>query len=157
MKVLKGLGYLLTVYVVFVVLFEAVFLGWYQPSFEDPGGCPDATGGKGLRRDCGIPMILLTTLDDDGQANTTMVARFVTDGALYVSAHHWSRGWYKAAIKNQGLRGEIQGNIENYVAVPVVGEEFDRVAADHPLPLITQFLMGFPPSRQILRLDPVTD
>ena len=51
MKVLKGLGYLLIVYVVFVVLFEAVFLGWYQPSFEDPGGCTDATGGKGLRRD----------------------------------------------------------------------------------------------------------
>lgn len=157
MKVLKGAGYLLTVYVVFVVLFESVFLGWYQPSFEDPGGCPDATGGQGLRRYCGIPMILLTTFDDEGQAKTTMVARFVTDGALYVSAHHWSRGWYKAAVKNPDLRGEIQAKIENYQAVPVVGEEFDRVAAEHPLPILTKFLMGFPPPRQILRLDPVME
>ena len=49
MKVLKGLGYLLTVYVVFVVLFEAVFLGWYQPSFEDPGGVSGCDGWERVK------------------------------------------------------------------------------------------------------------
>jgi uncharacterized pyridoxamine 5'-phosphate oxidase family protein len=99
-------------------------------------------------------MIVITTTDDKGESNNTMVARFVTDGKLYVSAHHWTRGWYKAARKNPNVRGEIQGNTEDYIAVPVEGEEFKWVAAEHPLPFQVKFLMGFPPPRQILRLDP---
>ena len=154
MKVFKWLGTIAGVYVVFVLLFETLFLGMYQPSFEDPEGCSNADGQKTLRRDCGIPMIVITTTNDKGESKNTTVARFITDGKLYVSAHHWTRGWYKAARKNPNVRGEIQGNTEDYIAVPVEGEEFELVAAGFPLPFSARFLMGFPPPRQILRLDP---
>ena len=154
MKVFKWLGIVAVVYVVFVLLFESVFLGMYQPSFEDPEGCSNVDEQKTLRKDCGIPMIVITTTDNKGESKNTMVARFITDGKLYVSAHHWTRGWYKSARKNPSVRGEIQGKVEDYIAVPVEGEEFERVAAEHPLPLPVRFLMGFPPPRQILRLDP---
>ena len=154
MKALKWTGIVVAVYVCFVVIFESVFLGMYQPSFEDPGGCSNEDGQKALRRECGIPMIVITTMNEKGESTDTMVARFVTDGKLYVSAHHWSRGWYKAARKNPNVRGEIQKKVEDYIAVPVEGEEFERVASEHPLPFAVNFLMGFPPPRQILRLDP---
>ena len=149
----KWLGIVGVVYVIFVVLFESVFLGMYQPSFEDPEGCSNEDGQRTLRRECGIPMIVITTTDDKGESRDRMLARFETDGKLYVSAHHWTRGWYKAARKNPNVRGEIQGKVKDYVAVTVEGEEFERVASEHPLPLPARFLMGFPPPRQILRLD----
>ena len=153
MKAFKWLGIVGVVYVIFVVLFESVFLGMYQPSFEDPEGCSNEDGQRTLRRECGIPMIVITTTDDKGESRDRMLARFETDGKLYVSAHHWTRGWYKAARKNPNVRGEIQGKVKDYVAVTVEGEEFERVASEHPLPLPARFLMGFPPPRQILRLD----
>ena len=155
MKGLKWLGIVAAVYVCFVFLFESVFLGMYQPSFEDPEGCSNADDQKTLRRDCGIPMIVITTKDDKGESNRTMVARFRTDGKLYVSAHHWTRGWYKKALKNPNVKGEIQGKVKDYLAVIVEGEEFELVSSEHPLPLPVKFLMGFPPKRQILRLDPL--
>ena len=153
MKAFKWLGIVGVVYVIFVVLFESVFLGMYQPSFEDPEGCSNEDGQKTLRRECGIPMIVITTTDDKGESRDRMLARFETDGKLYVSAHHWTRGWYKAARKNPNVSIEIHGKVVDYIAVPVEGEEFERVAAEHPLPLPARFLMGFPPPRQILRLD----
>jgi hypothetical protein len=52
------------------------------------------------------------------------------------------------------VRVEIDGVVADYIAVAVEGEEFERVAAEHPLPLRFLFLMGFPPPRDILRLDP---
>ena len=76
MKVFKWLGIVAVVYVIFVLLFESVFLGMYQPSFESSEGCSNADGQKTLRRDCGIPMIVITTTDDKGESNNTMVARF---------------------------------------------------------------------------------
>ena len=155
MKALKWLGSIVLVYVIFVLLFESVFLGYYQPSFEDPGGCSIMEGQKTMGRECGIPMIVITTKDDKGESNSTMVARFRTDGKLYVSAHHWTRGWYKKALKNPNVKGEIQGKVKDYLAVIVEGEEFELVSSEHPLPLPVKFLMGFPPKRQILRLDPL--
>ena len=149
MKVFKWLGIVAAVYVVLVVLFESVLLGYNQPSFEDEGGC--SSFGQG----CGIPMILITTIDDKGQSSDRMLARFIsTDGKIYVSAHHWTRGWFKEAIKNPNVKGEIQGEVKDYVAVPVEGDEFEMVALGFPLPLPAKFMMGFPPKRQILRLDP---
>ena len=140
MKAFKWLGIVGVVYVIFVVLFESVFLGMNQPSFED------SDGG-------GIPMLVITTTDDRGESRDRMLARFETDGKLYVSAHHWTRGWYKEARKNPNVRIEIHGKVADYIAVPVEGEEFESVAAEHPLPLPARFLMGFPPPREILRLD----
>ena len=149
MKVFKWLGIVAVVYVVLVVLFESVLLGYNQPSFEDEGGC------SGLGQGCGIPMILITTTDDKGQSSDRMLARFnSTDGKIYVSAHHWPRSWYKEAIKNPNVNGEIVGEVKDYVAVPVEGDEFEMVARGFPLPLPAKIMMGFPPKRQILRLDP---
>ena len=137
MKALKWLGIVAAVYVSFVVVFETGYLGIYQPSFENSG----------------IPMLDLTTTDDAGKSRDRMLARMETDGKLYVSAHHWPRGWYKRALKNPNVRIKIHDMVSDYIAVPVDGEEFERVAKDHPLPLPVRFLMGFPPPREILRLD----
>ncbi len=51
---------------------------------------------------------------------------------------------------------EIDGKSADFVAVVVTGDEFDRIAAEFPLPLFMRFLMGFPPGRDIVRLDPVS-
>jgi hypothetical protein len=117
-----------------------LYLGWYQPKLESTG----------------IPMLVITTTDDSGVSRARRLARLETDGKQTVSAHHWPRAWYSRAIENPNVRVEIDGAAADYVAVPVEGEEFERVAAEHPLPLPIRFLMGFPPPREILRLDPST-
>ncbi len=141
MKVLKWLGIIAAFYVSFVVVFETAFLGMYQPTLESTG----------------IPMLVITTTDDSGESRKRRLARFETDEKLYVSAHHWPRGWYKRTLKNPNVQVEIDGVTSDYIAVPVEEEEFERVAAKHPLGLLVRFLMGFPPPRDILRLDPAID
>jgi acetyl esterase/lipase len=140
MKVFKWVGVVLAVYAAFVVAFETLYLGWYQPKLERTG----------------IPMLVITTTDDSGRSHARRLARFDTDGKLYVSAHHWPRAWHRRAIENPNVRVEIDGVEAEYLAVPVKLEEFERVAAEHPLPLPIRFLMGFPPPREILRLDPTS-
>ena len=139
MKLLKWVGGVLGVYVIFVVLFESVLLGVFQPDFA------------------GYPMILLTSTDEAGESQTRKLALFETDEKIYLSAHHWPRGWYKRAMQNPDVVAEFDGIEGRYVAVAVRGEEFERVSQAHPLPLPVLFLMGFPPERDILRLDKVTD
>ena len=138
MKALKWVGVVFAVYVGFVVAFEALFLGLYQPKLEG------AT----------IPMLVMTTTDDSGVSRERRLARLETEGRVYVSAHHWPRGWHSRALENPDVRVEMDGAVADYIAVPVDGEEFERVAAEYPLPLPILFLMGFPPPRDILRLDP---
>ena len=151
MKVFKWLGVLGLVYIVLVFLFETVVLGYNQPSFEDAGGC------SGFGQDCGIPMIDIITTDDKGQSSDRKLARFNSvDGKIYVSAHHWPRGWYKEAIKNPNVKGTIDGEVKDYVAVQVEeGDEFEMVDRGFPLRLPVKIMMGFLPKRQILRLDPI--
>lgn len=138
MKVLKWVVGIVAVYVGLVIMFETFFLGMYQPKLEGSG----------------IPMLVLTTTDASGVSRERRLARFDTDGKMYVSAHHWTRAWHSRALENSNVRAEIDGAVADYIAVPVDGEEFGRVAAEHPLPLRFLFLMGFPPPRDILRLDP---
>jgi uncharacterized pyridoxamine 5'-phosphate oxidase family protein len=138
MKVLKCLGVILGVYVGFVVVFETFFLGMYQPKLATTG----------------LPMLVITTMDDSGVPGGRRLARFETGGKLYVSAHHWTRGWYHQALENPNVRVEIDGAVADYLAVPVEGKEFERVAAENPIPLRFMFLMGFPPQRDLLRLEP---
>ena len=133
-----SLGVVAAVYVLFVVLFETVYLGHFQPSFEEAG----------------IPMLVITTRTPSGESQERMLARLEIDDQIYVSAHHWPRGWYKRAVKNPEVRVEIDGVTDDYLAVPVEGEEFERVDAAVPLGFGVRFLMGFPPERDILRLDP---
>ena len=155
-KALKIAGIVGLVYLSFVLIFETVVLGIYQPSLEDPDGCVIEEGRKTLRTDCGIPMIKITTFDNKGESSDRMLARFRTDGRLYISAHHWTRGWYKAAVKNPNVQGKISGQLQDYIAVPVEGEEFRKVSAENPIPTRMWVMMGMPPKRQILRLDPVS-
>ena len=138
MKFLKRLGIVAAVYIVFVVLFETVFLGLLQPKLEN------------------LPyqMLVLTTTDGSGDSQSRRLASFETDKKLYVSAHHWPRGWYKRTLKNPNVQVEINSMTSDYVAVPVEDEELEQVAAKYPLGLVTRFLMGFPPPRDVLRLDP---
>jgi hypothetical protein len=138
MKVFKWAGVIVAVYVVFVLAFETLYLGWYQPKLARTG----------------IPMLVITTTDDAGVSRERRLARLETNGKLYVSAHHWPRGWYSRALENPNVRVEIDGGVTDYLAVPAEGEEFERVAFEHPLPPPILFLMGFPPPRDILRLDP---
>ncbi len=140
MKALKWIGVVLGFYVGLVLAFEGLYLGWYQPKLEN----------------LPVPMLVITTTDDSGESRTRRLARLDTDGKIYVSAHHWPRAWYRRAVDNPDVRVEIDGVESDFVAVQVTGEEFERVAAEYPLPLPIRFLMGFPPPREILRLDPPT-
>ena len=137
-KLLKIVGIIAAIYITFVVLFEAVFLGYYQPRLESTG----------------IPMLVVTTTDEAGEPSPRRLARIEADGKFYASAHHWPRGWYREALKNPQVRVEIDGGTADYIAVPVEGEEFQNVATQFPLPFMVRFLMGFPPERDILRFDP---
>ncbi len=139
MKALKWLGTIAGIYLVFVLLFEFVYLGVMQPSFEDQG----------------IPMVVITTTDSAGEPRERMLAVFKTDDQLYLSAHHWPRGWYHEAMAHPEVQVELDGVKGDYLAVAVEGEEFDRVSERFPLGFVVNFLMGFPPERDILRLDPL--
>ena len=141
-RTLKWVAGLVGIYLVFVLLFETVFLGYLQPSFEREGG--------------GIPMLEIVTTDEAGNLNKRRLARFQSSaGPLYVSAHHWTRGWYHELVANPNVRIEINGETARYVAVVVTGDEFDQIAEEFPLPFVVRFLMGFPPERNIVRLDRV--
>ncbi len=140
MKVMKWIGVVFAVYVLFVVAFETLYLGWLQPELEGTG----------------IPMLVITTTDEEGVSRPRRVARFEMDGKLYVSAHHWPRAWYHHAVENPDVKVEVDGVELDFVAVPLEGEELERVADAYRIPLLVRFLMGFPPPRGILRLDPAT-
>lgn len=139
MKIVGWLGLALAAYIAFVVVFETVLLGYYQPE---------------LRR-TGIPMLVLTTTDASGTPHPRRLARLELDGRIYVSAHHWTRGWYWRALERPRVRVEIDGVEGDHLAVPVRGEEAERVIEAYPIPLFVRALMGFPPWRSILRLDPI--
>ena len=140
-KLLKWVGGVVGIYVVFVVAFETVYLGYFQPSFEERG----------------IPMLDIVTKDDAGNLNKRRLARLKSsEGQVYVSAHHWTRGWYHELVANPEVSVEIDGVAGDYMAATVEGDEFERVAAEYPIPLVARFLMGFPPPRDIVRLDPVS-
>lgn len=141
-RALKRVATIFGLYIVFVVLFESVFLGYLQPSFERQGG--------------GIPMLEIVTTDEAGNLSKRRLARLRSSaGPLYVSAHHWTRGWYDDLVARPAVRVELGGVVEDYAAVVVTGDEFDRVVAEFPIPLFMRFLMGFPIGRDIVRLDPV--
>lgn len=137
MKVVKWLAIALFAYVGIVVLF-ATYLAVVQP--------------KGAN--WGIPILELTTTDESGEVYSRRLARLESGGRVYVSAHHWPRKWYRRALEYPEVRVTFDGTVGEFTAVPVEGEEHARVAADYPLPLPIRILMGFPPPRQILRLDP---
>ena len=61
-----------------------------------------------------------------------------------------------AGLKNPNVQGEISGQVQDYIATPIEGEEFEKVSTENPIPTTVWVMMGMPPKRQILRLDPVS-
>lgn len=136
MKLVKWILIGAVAYVGLVVLVET-WLGVLQPKLQRSG----------------IPMLVITTTDESGASRDRRLARKESGGQLYVSAHHWPRGWYLRALENPAVRVNIDGVAGDYTAVPAEGDEYARVVAEWPIPLPMQFLMGFAP-RNLLRLDP---
>ena len=101
-------------------------------------------------------MLVLTTTTTSGETQNTMLARITVNEKIYVSAHHWSRGWHSNAIENPDVLVTIEGVRSARRAVPVEGPEFQSAAEALPLNFPVRLLMGFPLlERQILRLDEV--
>jgi len=132
MKAAKMIAIALGIYVGIVVAFESL-IGVLQPT----------TGTT----------LVITTRDGDGNAKERVVARLESGGQLYVAANHWPRAWYTRALKNPDVQVAIDGAKSAYRAVPVTGQEHDRVERDNSLGLVFRVLTGFPP-RYFLRLDP---
>lgn len=134
MRAIKILGILLLVWAAIVAIFESM-LGYFQP---EGGG----------------DTVVITTFDADGTGHDRVLSGLDSGGQFYVAVNHWPRAWYRRALENpsvQIVRGE---ETLDYMAVPVTGEEDDRVRAEHPIPIVARILMGFAP-RHFLRLDPV--
>lgn len=129
---MKILAILIGVYVVIVVVFE-LRIGIVQPDLGNT--------------------LVITTSDEDGNTHDRVITRMETGGRLYVSAHHWPRAWYRRAVANPEIEVSIDGEKKPYRGVQVTGDEYQRVATEHPRPLIGRILQGFAP-RRILRLDP---
>ena len=69
-------------YAVFVLVFEGVYLGLMQPSFEK-AECQGLTQAqRRARGDCGIPMIQLSIESSDQTRQTTMLARLEMDDGV---------------------------------------------------------------------------
>jgi hypothetical protein len=132
LRSLKRLAIVLAVYVGIVVLFESL-IGYFQPESEET--------------------LVITTTGADGGTNDRVVSRLESGGQLYVAANHWPRAWYQTALVNRDVQIALGGEKSDRLAVPVTGEEHDRVDREHALPLVFRFLTGFPP-RYFLRLDP---
>ena len=120
------------VYMAFVAVAEAL-IGLIQP---------DMDGG-----------VRLTTTGADGRESDRMLAGFRFDEKLYVSSNHWLRGWYHEALAEPDVIVEVNGVEGPYRAVPIEGEERERVAHAYRMGFVLRFICGFAPSR-FLRLDP---
>jgi hypothetical protein len=132
MKIVRIIGVAVLVYVGLVVAFESM-LGYFQPAAGDT--------------------LVITTVAGDGTPHERVVARYETDGRLYVSANHWPRGWYRQALENPDVRVTMDGMTDDYRAIPVDGAEHEQVDTAHPHPVMFRVMTGFPP-RRVVRLDP---
>ncbi len=140
MKVIKVLVIVLGVYVGLVVAFEILVttMGKRQ---ADQGVSPDEH------------WLVITTTGADGRSIDTVIAGVKVAGALYISANHWPRAWYRRALEHPDVEITRAGTKAAYHAVPVDGDERARAIAGYRLPWVVRLLTGFPP-RSFLRLDP---
>ncbi|MEX0964929.1 MAG: nitroreductase/quinone reductase family protein [Pseudohongiellaceae bacterium] len=131
-KPIKIIFLVLFSYVFLVILFEST-LGYFQPE--------------------NASTLQISTLDSNGELSPRIVARLESGGQLYVAANHWPRAWYREALANPRVQIDSASEQGSYTAVPVEGEEHERVDTDNSLGLVFRILTGFPP-RYFLRLDP---
>jgi hypothetical protein len=132
MKALKIVAYVLLGYAVLVAVLDVV-IGYVQPGM-----------------DVGV---LLSTTDAQGKTSDRMLAGVRMDDHLYVSANHWTRFWYYRARANPAVEVTVDGKRSPYTAVPVTGDELDRIAAKYQMGFVLRLVCGFAP-RRFLRLDP---
>ena len=132
MKALKIVATVVLIYVGIVVAFETL-IGYFQP-----------TAGSTL---------VITTFEGDGTPHDRVVSGLESDGQLYVAANHWPRAWYDRALENPEVHVTLDGEKSDYRAVPVTGEEHDRVDSKNSLGVVFRILTCFPP-RHFVRLDP---
>jgi len=131
-KAAKIIAIVLVVYVGIVIVFESL-LGYFQPANQST--------------------LVITTTDADGASHSRVVARLRSDDQLYVAANHWPRAWFRQTSTNPAVEIEMDGVRSSYTAVPVAGEEHDRVDDDNGLGFVFRVLTGFPP-RYFVRLEP---
>jgi len=86
------------------------------------------------------------------EAKDRVLSAVNNDGKLYVSANHWPRSWYRQTLSNPNVEVLYKGEKKSYLAVPVEGEEHDRLMKEHAHPLTFRILTGFPP-RYFIRFD----
>ncbi|MEJ2086944.1 MAG: nitroreductase/quinone reductase family protein [Gammaproteobacteria bacterium] len=132
MRYVKIVAVLFVVYVGIVILFESL-LGYFQPS-----------GGTTL---------VITTVDEDGNASDRVLSRLDSDGKMYVAVNHWPRAWYRRALAHPEVKITTGGETGDYLAVPASDGESARLKNEHPRGIVANLLMGFAP-RYFLRLDP---
>ena len=132
MKAAKIIAIVLVIYVGIVIAFESL-LGYFQPANQST--------------------LVITTTDADGASHDRVVARLRSNGQLYVAANHWPRAWFRQTSTNPAVEIEMDGIRASYTAVPVAGEEHDRVDDDNSLGFVFRVLTGFPP-RYFVRLEP---
>ena len=132
MRAVKLIVILFLVYAGIVIAFESL-IGYFQPG-----------GGT---------MLVISTTANDGTPNDRVLSPLKSNGQLYVAANHWPRAWYKRALENPHVQVTLDGEKGDYLAVPVTGEEHDRVNGDNSAPMMFRLLTGFPP-RYFVRLDP---
>ncbi len=132
MKAVKRIAILVLVYVGIVIAFESL-IGYFQPAGETT--------------------LVITTTAEDRTPNDRVLSRLESNGQLYVAANHWPRAWYKRALENPNVQVSLGGENGDYLAVPVTGEEHDRVNSDNSVGIMFRVLTGFPP-RYFVRLDP---
>jgi uncharacterized pyridoxamine 5'-phosphate oxidase family protein len=132
MKVLRIVAIAVVVYVGIVAAFESL-IGYFQPRAGST--------------------IVITTFDGGRTPHDRVVSRLESGGQLYVATNHWPRAWYKRALENPEVQVTLDRQKRDYRAVPVTGEEHDRVERDNHLGVVFRILTGFPP-RHFLRLDP---
>lgn len=132
MKLAKALGIAVCVYIGLVVLFESL-IGFFQPA------------GDGT--------LVITTTDAGGETHDRVLSLLESGDKLYVAANHWPRAWYERALENPNVEATIEGTTAAYEAVPVTGEEHERLAVEHDTGIVFRILTGFPP-RYFVRLDP---
>jgi len=132
MKAVKIIAILLAVYVVIVAAFESL-LGYFQPQAGNT--------------------VVVTTVDEDGNAKERVISRLDSGDQIYLAANHWPRAWYNRVLDNPEVQLTLDGEKRPFKAVPVSAEEHARVDAEHPLGTVIRILTGFPP-RRFVRLDP---
>ncbi len=97
--------------------------------------------------------IVITTTDAEGNMHERVLSPIDDHGALFVSANHLPRAWYRRALANPDVSVRRNGETRKYRAVPVSEEERERLLDIPGFPTVAYLFTGFAP-RQFLRLDP---